>query len=329
MYFRLIHLLIALLSVVFIYTADGRADIIVTDFRGKQVKLKKPAERIVCLIESALSGLYMLNVQDRIVGVSLDVYKTDVFKYYSLLDKRIARREIPAPGNWERINLEYVLKLKPDIVIIWSEQMDVINNLERLGIPVYGVFIKSIADIYKEIRDFGRLTGSEKRAEFLIAFAQKEVYRINKNSIKVNRNPKVYFMWAQSILNTGCGESIVNELISIAGGENVCKDIKVEHMVVTMEKLISWNPDIIIMWFNGNLDPIDIIKNKQLQSLSAVKNGKIYELPDVFTSDLWTLKFIYALNLFSKWIHPEIFGSVDIDREKNRIFKTLFNKQFF
>ena len=35
-----------------------------TDFRGKRIELDKPAERIICLLESALTGLYMLGAED-------------------------------------------------------------------------------------------------------------------------------------------------------------------------------------------------------------------------------------------------------------------------
>jgi len=38
----------------------------VTDFRGKKIEVTRPVSRIVCLIESALSGLYMLGAEERI-----------------------------------------------------------------------------------------------------------------------------------------------------------------------------------------------------------------------------------------------------------------------
>ena len=121
--------------------------ITVTDFRGKRVNFTKPVKRIVCLIESALSGLYMLGQADKIVGISRNVYEGEVFKYYAQLDIRIKNRTLPAPGNWDFVNIESVINLKPDLVIIWASQTESIKALEERGIPVYGVFLKSIQDV--------------------------------------------------------------------------------------------------------------------------------------------------------------------------------------
>ena len=66
--------------------------ITVTDFRGEQLTFSQPAGKIVCLIESALSGIYMLRAQERIIAVPSDVYRNTVFQYYAKLDTRIAKR---------------------------------------------------------------------------------------------------------------------------------------------------------------------------------------------------------------------------------------------
>ncbi|NLJ08195.1 MAG: ABC transporter substrate-binding protein, partial [Sphingobacteriales bacterium] len=70
-------------------TADRQDNIIaqaieVSDFRGKTISLNKPAERIVCLIESALSGLYMLGAENQVIGISTNVYTDKIFEQYSL-----------------------------------------------------------------------------------------------------------------------------------------------------------------------------------------------------------------------------------------------------
>ena len=58
------------------------------------------------------------------------------------MDERIKDKNLPAPGNWDFVNMESVVALKPDLVILWSNQTESIGSLEERGIPVYGVFIK-------------------------------------------------------------------------------------------------------------------------------------------------------------------------------------------
>lgn len=303
-------------------------DIRVTDFRGKELIFNKPVTKIVCLIESALSALYMLGQEKKVIAISTNVYTGDVFPYYAQMDERIKNKSLPAPGNWDFVNIESVVALKPDVVIIWSKQTETIKSLEEKGIPVFGVFINRFEDVYTEIVQLGRLTGSEKRADEIIKYTKQELSYFQKRIQKLpeKARQKVYFMWAQGNLNTSCRESSVNDMLSMAGCINVCT-YRDEHAVVSMEKVIQWNPDIIIMWINTKKDPVDIMTDPKWRNINAVKHKKVYELPEVFLYDLWTLKFQYAVKMTAKWAYPELFKDLDMKKEKDKMLGMLyFNK---
>ena len=53
------------------------------------------------------------------------------------------------------------------------------------------------------------------------------------------------------------------------------------------------------MWYNEKLDPQDILENPQLKGSRAVRDSQVYELPEVFGCDFWTLKLQpqYSLSL--------------------------------
>ena len=301
----------------------------VIDFRGKQITLKKPALHIVCLIESALSGLYMLGQEHRLVGVSRNVYQGDVFKYYAAMDRRIRDKSLPTPGNWDFVNIESVVALKPDLVIIWADQTESIASLEERGIPVYGVFLKQKEDVYKEMTDLGLLTGSLKRAEELIDYTRNEIKRFQDrvSSIPETKRQRIYYMWAQSNLDTSCGGSAVNDLIHLAGGRNVCGGISSEHLVVNMERIIGWNPDLVVMWHNEKKDPADIIGDPQWINIPAITSRRVHELPEIFLCDLWTLKFHYAVKMVAKWAYPDFFRDVDLEKEKKKMLGKLYGKR--
>lgn len=299
----------------------------VEDFRGVEISLDQPARRIVCLIESALSGLFMLGVQDRVVGISTNVYQSDVFGYYAAMDERIAARSLPAPGNWDFVNVEGLMALKPDLVVIWSHQEESIRAMESRGIPVFGVFIHSFEDIYREMLALGELTGSLPRARQLVAFTQNELARLRTKTSGVTHRPRVYYMWAQGELETSGRNSTVHELITLAGGENVSGSIQQEHLVVNMEKVLEWNPEVIVMWHNERKDPEDILKNPRWRSVQAVKSGRVHEFPDVFSCDLWTLKFLHAVRLVAAWCHPEVLSAVDMEEEKSKLFQYLYGEK--
>ncbi len=308
------------------------ADIVVHDFREKTIKLKRPAERVVCLIESALTGIYMLRKQEKLVGIPTNVYDegyyySETFKYYSLLDERIRLRKIPAVGNWESVNLEKIISIKPDLVIIWANQTDVIETLERIGIPVYAVFITKIEDIFKEISDFGVMLGAKSQAEKLINFVKREITDIEKIALKIRSPKKLFYSWAQlNFLQTSCKGSIVDEIILKIGAKNICGDIEGESKVLTMEKLILHNPDVIVMWHSKFLKPEDIRKNKQYRTITAVRRNSIYQFDETFIFDLWTLKFLYAMKFMAKAAYPEIY-TFELEEEKRKIINFLYGKK--
>lgn len=298
----------------------------VIDFRGKNIRLSKPAERIVCLIESALSGLYMLGAERQIAGVPVNIYNTEVNKWYAPLDERIRSKKLPAPGNWDFVNLESVIALRPDLVLIWSEQTETIAALEERGIPVFGILLKSKEDVYREMEALGELTGRKAKAAELIDYSKKELERFSSRLPADLKKTSVYYMWAQGNLETSCAGSTVNDLISFAGGENVCAGIASEHMVTNLEKILSWNPDLVVMWYNERKSPQDLLNDPQWRTIAAVKNGRVHEFPEVFLCDLWTLKFQYAVKMVAKWAHPELFRDIDLEAEKKAMLKTLYGK---
>jgi len=299
----------------------------VTDFRGLTINVEKPVERIVCLIESALSGIYMLGAENKIVGISTNVYDDNVRNQYACLDDRIKNKTIKAPGNWDFVNIESVVALKPDLVIMWASQKESILAIESKGIQVYAVMLKSTNDIYKEIGDLGRLTGKEKRADSLIQYTKDEVCKIIDNTKKIiKEKKKVYFMWSQGPLETSGVNSTVNELITMAGATNICTSPD-EHLVVNFEKIIDWNPDIIVMWYNANKDPGDIMQLSAWRKIKAIKEKSVFELPSVFFCDLWTLKFQYAIKMLTAWCYPEEFKDHNLEKEKQQMLTKLYGNK--
>ena len=296
----------------------------VVDFRGKRISTDKKPARVICLIESALSGIYMLHQEECLVGIPASTYDANTFPYYAKLDARIQNRGIPVAGNWDFISLEQIVGLEPDLVIIWASQQEAIEQIERLGIPVYAVMIHSFADVFKEIRDFGQLFYCSERADSLIRFAEESL-RGFKNRPDMENRPRVYFMWAQGITETSGQNSTVNELLEAAGTINICR-MEPEHVTVSIEKIYDWDPDLIVMWHNDRLDPADILSDPLLRGLRAVQNGRVYELPDVFSCDFWTLKFVHPVRLIHSWAFENT-DTGENGSDLNELVYNLYGKQ--
>ena len=308
--------------------AGSPAAVRITDFRGAPLVVEKPSRRIVCLIESALSGLFMLGVQDRVVGISTNIYQQGVFDYYAAMDPRIAARQLPTPGNWDFVNLESVVALAPDLVIVWAHQSEAITAMEERHLRVYGVQIACFEDIYKEINDLAALTGSSQRAEELIQYSRSRLDRILQRTGRADNStkPGVYFMWAQGGLETSGRPSSVDDLITLAGGRNVCGHLGQEHLTVHLEDLLQWDPEVVVMWTNPAASPQSLMAKPVWRSIRAARDRRVHELPAVFLCDLWTLKYPLAVELVTEWCHPTGKSRLDLVREARAILGRLYGK---
>jgi iron complex transport system substrate-binding protein len=242
------------------------------------------------------------------------------------MDERIRQRSLSTPGNWDFVNLESLVSLQPDLVIIWSHQEESIQALEEKGIPVFGVFINRFADVHRELAALGQLTGTGRRADELLAYADQARARLQSGSAGGvdSARPRVYYMWAQGELETSGSGSTVDELIGLAGGTNVAAAVPQEHFVANIENVLVWDPEVIVMWYNTKRGPADVMALSRWQSVAAVRRQRVFEFPDVFSCDLWTLKYLYAAQLVATWCHPQGDGAADLDSARAAVFDRLY-----
>ncbi len=320
-----------LLLILILFHVEGLAaeTIQITDFGGRTLRIKRPVERIVCLIESALSGLYMLDAQSRVVGISTNVYEKPTVDAYARMDERIARKTLPAPGNWDFVSIEHVVALRPDLVVIWAHQKEVADALSSYGILVYGVFIQSIEDVYKEIADLAALTATEKRGSELVGMTRETLSSLQKQLHVPDAVRKTaYFIWPQGNLETSGFPSTVQQLMDHAGVRNAARSIQQEHAVVQLENLIEWNPDLFVLWPRPKSVLPDFRGDPAWACLKAVQNKAVHVLPDAFSCDLWTLKIVHAIRLVAWWAYPDRFSDFDPEQERIRTMKRLYGAKW-
>ena len=112
-------------------------------------------------------------------------------------------------------------------VILWTPEDDIsiedaINRFtQERGIDIYRDPVESLDDLYRTIRDLGRLIGETESAETMVAEVRKELASVAE-LVANRRRPRVFFTIRSAselanILTCGQG-SFLAELIEIAGG---------------------------------------------------------------------------------------------------------------
>jgi iron complex transport system substrate-binding protein len=229
-------------------------------------------QRIVCLTEETTELLYLIGEQDRIVGIS----------GFTVRPKR-ARKEKPKVSAFIDANIDEILKLKPDLVIGFSDiQADIAQELIKKGVTVWVNNHRSVEEILKMIVQLGSLVGRTQTCLDLVNHYQKRITEIESITAKWKAKPKVYFEeWYDPLIS---GIKWVSELVEIAGGidlyanngnESLAKNRIIEHHKEVLDK----DPDIILAsWCGKKFKPKRMFDREGWKETKAYQNKNFFEI---------------------------------------------------
>lgn len=274
-------------------TADIKFPLTITDFLEREISLEKGPERIVSLAPSTTELIYALGAGDKIVGVTdYDNYPPEV-------------ENIAKVGGFKGPNIEAITAQNPDIILASNlSGQEEMETLENMGIPVIMLESKNIERIYESIELLGQITGMEENGEKIINEMKAKISEIND---KVKELPKIdvfYLVSFEGNWTAGKG-TFIDELINLAGGNNIVEDIE-GWTQYSVEELVKKDPDVIITSPHaGNID--DIEKTEGYQNTKAVKNGNIFVVSDDDIIARSSNRIVLGLEEIAKFLHPEVF----------------------
>lgn len=225
---------IMLLMLLMLLTKNAAAEIRLTDDTGREVRLAQPARRIITLAPHIVEMLFAAGAGERIVG-AVD------YSYFPEAAKSIARI-----GDSAQLDLERIVALKPDLIIVWQHgnAQRQLDRLLKLGISVYYNEPRGLADIARSIEQFGRLAGTEARAQpaardFIRREAELRTAYSNRAPVRV-----FYQVWEKPLMTVN-GEHIISDMLRMCGGENVFAGLKQLAPVISTEAVIVADPEVI------------------------------------------------------------------------------------
>jgi iron complex transport system substrate-binding protein len=155
-------------------------------------------------------------------------------------------------GRGNTANLESVLALNPDLILDVGSTSHTFVSLaarvqEQTGIP-YALLDGRLEATVPTYRKLGELTYHQAEASVLAAYAEQTIAAIKQRveEIPESRRPRVYYARGPRGLETGLGGSINVESIEFLGGRNVAAERQGGLVIVSLEQVLLWNPDVII-----------------------------------------------------------------------------------
>ena len=293
----------------------------VIDQLEREVEVSPRVERIVSLWPEVTRVLFALGVEDKIVG--LDSYS----KTCPILTRVFPKiKNITDVGSsiGGTLSIEKIAQLKPDIIFMWTHDPELADKLQKnLDVPVVCVRMhppkKMIS--FDIITIIGKSVGKENRAEEIKNYLKQKLLKITSITSKIpnSKRPKIYPADPRDLLKVLARSEYVN----LSGGKNLA-DVGRKDMgyTVSLEDLLHWNPDIIILSGFSRFRPEDILNDSRWQQIKAVKEGKVYKLMLGWVGYGPAMSVINIMSA-AKVFYPDKFD-FDLEKEANKIFKSVY-----
>lgn len=257
--------LLSLLSLTALLAAPCFGSRTLTDEMGRRVVVPDHPHRVICLMPSVTDTVYALGAGDDVVGIS------DYTEYPAEALKK------PSVGNLITPSIETILSLHPDLVIGVQPMgpMDITDQMERVGIPIFLVSPHGVAGIFHSIETIGMALNRTSDADALIHRLQQRVDAV-KTRTKGLRAPRVFMpVWYDPISTIG-KNAFITEIISDAGGRSVTDDLPMEWPEISMEAVLERAPDALLLVRGGKTTLKVLQERPGWSSLTAVKERRVY-----------------------------------------------------
>ena len=253
----------------------------------KEIIVTKSPEKAVTLAQFMTETLLALGLEDKMTGTAL--LNEEILPEYKKAYEKIPELEM---GEGHSISKESFVATEADFVSGWEQSIteEATGSLEELEERGVVPFVSSglapdatIESVYNDFILLGKIFEVSERAEKVVAKMKDEVKNIADKTKDIKDRPRVL------IYDSGEGEAFVggsglpNNLIELAGGENIYKDLGHDYATVSFEDIVQKNPEIIVVteYYSGITgdEKIKFLKNNPaLKDVDAVKNNRIYKI---------------------------------------------------
>ena len=291
----------------------------VTDMLGRKVTLPQKVERAVVLLSDAAKIIYSLGAWKNVVGVSRYCYQE---KTLCQLIPNI--KKLPSPGSCFSLNIEKLLALSPDVVIVWASTSGrshlLVKQITERGVPVIVLRCSGLEDVYRAVELLGEVFGRRRRAAEIVKQMKRVVAFVCERLKGMKRKPKVIWLWTEPTRVTG-GAGLTNEIIALAGGVNPAAKFAAPYATVSLEQIIAWNPDAIVIWESARYDKRKILEDSRWRFVAAVKRGMVRKSR---STGMWCPEIVLKLLDIAVWLHPDAFKGAETGKIEQDFLRSIY-----
>lgn len=237
-----------------------------TDDYGQVIEVPSRPRRVVSLSPAVTEIVFALGTDSLLVGrTEFCVYPPEA-------------QSIENIGGISNLNIEKVLSLNPDLIIAGSMiPRKVVEQFQTMGVPLVSVIEQpQFNGLFDNIDKIARLLNCSERGDSLAKVLHNELDAMQW-TCHPDRDtpPTVYYVvgYGSGGNFTSGGNTFINDIISMSGGDNIAKDS--EGWTFSVEALLHADPTFILI---RREDSATFCNTAPYTQLTAVKKGRVIAL---------------------------------------------------
>ncbi len=204
------------------------------DDAGQRIELSAPARRVVALAPNLVELVFDAGGGDALVGT------------VAFSDFPAAARAIPRIGDYQRLDVERILSLKPDLVLAWQHGNGnrEIAQLEALGLRIFQIEPKRLDDVPRAIERVAALFGHEAQGRQRAQQLRQELSALRARHADAPPVRVFYQVWGQPLMTLN-GAHIISDVITLCGGRNAFAALPTLVPEVSTEAVVAADPEVM------------------------------------------------------------------------------------
>jgi iron complex transport system substrate-binding protein len=238
-----------------------------------------PPQRVATLAPSLTELVYAAGAGARLVATVIGS------------DHPPEARAVQSVGDYQRVDVERLLRLKPDVVLVWTSgnSQRELAQLVSAGVPVVHLEPRRLDDVARAIERLGELFGTADAARARARTLRDELAALGREHASQAPVAVFYQVWSRPLLTLN-DQHLISDVIRLCGGRNVFGTLKTLVPEVSTESVLAAKPQAILaarssagggeptMRREPGAEPF-IAWRALNQALPAAKHGWLFTLP--------------------------------------------------
>jgi iron complex transport system substrate-binding protein len=240
-----------------------------------------------------------MGLKDRLVGVST---------YDSATGETAGIERI---GDYHKLDWEKLFRIRPAILVISRSRVNAEQVFQQrarqIGAQIVDVQIDRLSDVFEVIERLGEVMEEPQRAADLLERMQAELEAIEEATRDRPQVRTLIVLDERAQFAVG-PRNFLDDLLTIAGGENVAAELERDYPKIDMERLLQLNPDVVIQLMPDATPQLVESARRfwgRLPQLNAVREGRVHIHTEGFLL-LPGTRVVDVARKMAEDLHPEL-----------------------